>query len=75
LNAFSHARVGNKKAAAAIIHNLNPSEFNFLSRKYKTILYLLTLLEINRSTGKLMEQLQHLLETTGFRRLEKYSGT
>jgi hypothetical protein len=71
LNAFAHSRVGNKKAAADIIRNINPTEFNFLSRKYKTILYLLTTLEINRTAGKLVEQLKHLLETTGFRRLER----
>lgn len=72
LKAFCLSRLGRKKEAAAIIKEINPTEFHFLARKYKTILYLLTSMHIKRSADKIHLQLQNLLQTTGFVRLEKY---
>jgi hypothetical protein len=66
-------KTGSTKLAENIFNNLKPSEFDFLSKKYKTILYLLLATYFKRMVFKSIHQLEALKIETGFLRFnDKY---
>ena len=57
---------GSHKQAERIFNDIKPSSFYFLSKKYKTILYLWITNFCKRAVGKTNDQLKALIEETGF---------
>lgn len=64
-------KLGDSKKAVSVFDKIRPSEFNFLSKKYKNILYLNLIGELRGTQAKYKSEIETLLEETGFARLEK----
>jgi hypothetical protein len=70
VHGISLARIGAVDEARKIFDSIQPSRFYFIRRKTHTILYLLLDAYINKLSPKVEEQLQILIEDTGFTKLE-----
>lgn len=68
--AMSLTHLGEKAVARELLDVINPTNFHFLSKQYMTILYLSVRQLLKKSVSD-QQQLQHLVETTGFVRLLK----
>lgn len=67
--AIVYAHTGKKTKAAELLSELVPHRFCFLSKQYLTILYV-QLKRFIRNSKSDQEQLQHLIQQTGFSRLD-----
>lgn len=68
-HASALAQVGKEKTAIALLEKVDATRFDFLSKRFYTILYLLT--ERKLHLGNRVLQLQHLLNETQFYRLNR----
>ena len=66
LKAIALARTGQKTAARDLFDKLKPSNFYFLTRKTNSIYYLLLTGYLNKMSPKLEEELDRLVQETGF---------
>jgi hypothetical protein len=55
-----------------LLSGIKPAEFYFLSKKYATILYLLLTIEFKRKDHKAIQQLESLINETGFIRFSGF---
>ena len=70
IHALALIKCGNRKDAELVYNNLRPSQFYFLNRKFNTILYLMLGNFFNKRNKKTEEQLEELIQDTGFIRLK-----
>ncbi len=63
IRAYCLSHVGAKKEAQQLLETTPPSNYYFISRKYKTLLYLLTTRNISKNyNSKIDQQIEHLIE-------------
>lgn len=72
LKTFAYSKLGEHDIALRILKRIRPAEFYFLSRKYKNILFFLSVIELNTRRSKIYEQLDVLIGSTGFSRLKDF---
>ncbi|HEU0063828.1 MAG TPA: hypothetical protein VFQ58_02315, partial [Flavisolibacter sp.] len=70
VHAIALMKCGSRKEAETVYNNLRPSQFYFLNRKFNTILYLILGNFFNKRSKKTEEQLEELINDTGFVRLK-----
>jgi hypothetical protein len=70
--AIALVKTGEKEESEKIFEQLRPSQFYFMTKKLNTILYLLLRKYLNKPTTKVNEQIDRLIEETGFVRLKSF---
>jgi hypothetical protein len=65
--------LGNEKKGAELFDEINPFEFYFISKQFHTILYLLLGQKLNKIRS-VKEQLDYLIEQTGFKKIVALTG-